>query len=78
MRESSVVAGGELLRLGGTVVKRITLLELGLNDGSGNGRSSFEIEVRAVTAKLTNTRSVSKGQIVTMGKRRTMSKNNMC
>jgi len=40
------------LRLGQVVIKRVTVVELGVNNGSGNGGSCFGIEVWTDTAKL--------------------------
>jgi len=42
------------LRLGQVVIKRVTVVELGVNNGSGDGGSCFGIEVRTDTAKLTD------------------------
>jgi len=42
------------MRLGNVLVKRITVIEFGVNDGGGNGRGCFGIEVRADTWELTN------------------------
>ena len=44
------------LRLGQVVIKRVAVVELGVNNGSGDGGSCFGIEVWMDTAKLTNTR----------------------
>ena len=43
------------LTLGQVVIKRVAVVELGVNSGSGNGGSCFGIEVWTDTAKLTNT-----------------------
>jgi len=43
-----------LLRLGQVVIKRVTVVELGVNNGSGDGGSCFGIEVWTDTVKLTN------------------------
>ena len=40
------------LRLGQVVIKRVAVVELGVNNGSGEGGSRFGIEVRTDTAKL--------------------------
>ena len=42
------------LRLGQVVIKRVAVVKLGENNGSGDGGSCFGIEVWAYTAKLTN------------------------
>ena len=42
------------LRLGQVVIKRVAVVELGLNSGSGDGGGCFGIEVWTDTAKLTN------------------------
>jgi len=42
------------LRLGQIVIKRLAVVKLGVNSGSGNGGSCFGIEVWTDTAKLTN------------------------
>jgi len=42
------------LRLGQVVIKRGTVVKLGVNNGSGDGGSCFSMEVWADTAKLTN------------------------
>ena len=42
------------LRLGQVVIKRVAVVELGVNNGSGDGGSCFGIEVLTDTAKLTN------------------------
>jgi len=41
------------LKLGQVVIKRVAVVELGVNNGSGDGGSCFGIEVWADTAKLT-------------------------
>ena len=43
------------LRLGQVVIKRVAVVELGVNNGSGDGGSRFGIEVWTNTAKLANT-----------------------
>jgi len=43
------------LRLGQVVIKRVAVLELGMNNGSGDGGSCFGIDVWRDTAKLTDT-----------------------
>jgi len=40
------------LRLGQVVIKRVAVVELGVNNGIGEGGSRFGIEVRTDTAKL--------------------------
>ena len=40
------------LRLGQFVIKRVAVVELGLNNGSGDGGCCFGIEVWTDTAKL--------------------------
>jgi len=52
-REFGSVGGGlfETLKV---VVKRIMVIEFGVNDGGGNGRGCFAIEVRDNAAELTN------------------------
>ena len=40
------------LTLGQVVIKRVAVVELGVNNGSGNGGSCFGIEVWTDTAKL--------------------------
>ena len=42
------------LRLEQVVIKRVAVVELGVNNGSGNGGSCFGIEVWTDTAKLTD------------------------
>ena len=42
------------LKLGQVVITRVTVVELGVNNGSGNGGSCFGIEVWTDTAKLTD------------------------
>ena len=42
------------LRLEQVVIKRVAVVNLGLNNGSDNGGSCFGIEVWTNTAKLTN------------------------
>ena len=42
------------LRLGQAVIKRVAVVKLGMNNGSGDGGSCFGIEVWTDTAKLTN------------------------
>ena len=42
------------LRLGQVVIKRVAVVELGVNNGSGNGGRCFGIEVWTDTAKLTD------------------------
>ena len=42
------------LRLGQVVIKRVAVVELGVNNGSGDGGSRFGIEVWTDTAKLAN------------------------
>ena len=42
------------LRLGQVVTKRVAVVKLGVNNGSGDGGGCFGIEVRTDTAKLTN------------------------
>jgi len=42
------------LRLGQVVIKRVAVVELGVNNGSGNGGRCFRIEVWTDTAKLTD------------------------
>ena len=42
------------LRLGQAVIKRVAVVELGVNNESGNGGSCFGIEVWTDTAKLTD------------------------
>jgi len=42
------------LRLGQVVIKRVAVVKLGVNNGSGDGGSCFGIEVRTDTAKLAN------------------------
>ena len=40
------------MRLGQVVIKRVTVVELGVNSGSGDGGSCFGIEVWTDTVKL--------------------------
>ena len=54
MRESSGSVGPGDLRLGQVVIKRVAVVELGVNNGSGNGGSCFDIVVWTDTAKLTD------------------------
>ena len=42
------------LRLGQVVIKRVTVVKFGVNNGTGNGGSCFEIEVWTDTEKLMN------------------------
>jgi len=42
------------LTLGQVVIKRVSVVELGVNNGSGDGGSCFGIEVWTDTAKLTD------------------------
>jgi len=42
------------LRLGQVVIKRVAVIKLRVNSGSGDGGSCFGIEVWTDTAKLTN------------------------
>jgi len=42
------------LRFGQIVIKRVAVVELGVNNGSGDGGSCFGIEVWTDTAKLTD------------------------
>ena len=42
------------LKLGQVVIKRVAVVELGVNNGSGDGGSCFGIEVWTDTAKLTD------------------------
>ena len=42
------------LTLGQVVIKRVAVVELGVNNGSGDGGDCFDIEVWTDTAKLTD------------------------
>ena len=42
------------LKLGQVVIERVAVVELGVNNGSGDGGSCFGIEVWRDTAKLTD------------------------
>ena len=42
------------LRLRQVVIKRVAVVKLGVNNGSGDGESCFVIEVWSDTAKLTD------------------------
>jgi len=42
------------LRLGQVVIKKVAVVKLGMNNGSGDGGSCFGIEVWTDTAKLAN------------------------
>ena len=42
------------LKLGQVVIKRVAVIELGVNSGSGDGGSCFGIEIRTDTVKLTD------------------------
>ena len=42
------------LRLGQVVIKRVAVVKLGVNNGSGDGGSCFGIKVWTDTAKLAN------------------------
>ena len=42
------------LKLGQVVIKRVAVVELGVNNGSGDGGGCFGIEVWTDTAKLTD------------------------
>ena len=54
LRESSGFVGAGGLRLGQVVIKRVAVVKLGVNNGSGDGGSCFGIEIWTDTAKLTN------------------------
>ena len=54
LRESSGFVGAGDLRLGQVVIKRVAVVKLGVNNGSGDGGSCFGIEIWTDTAKLTN------------------------
>jgi len=43
-----------VMRLGQVVIKRVAVVKLGVNNGSGDGGSCFGIEVWTDTAKLVN------------------------
>ena len=43
------------LRLGQVVIKRVAVVKLGVNNGSGDGGRCFGIDVWTDTAKLANT-----------------------
>ena len=42
------------MRLWQIVVKRVTALKFGVDDGGGNGRGCFEVKVRTDAMKLTD------------------------
>ena len=42
------------LKVGQVVIKSVAVVELGMNNGSGDGRGCFGIEVWTDTAKLTD------------------------
>jgi len=42
------------LRLGKIIVKRVTIVKFGVDDGGGNGRGCFEVKVRTDATKLTD------------------------
>ena len=42
------------LRLGQVVIKRVAVVELGVNNGSGDGGGCFGVEVWTDTVKLAN------------------------
>ena len=42
------------LKLGQVVINRVAIVELGVNNGNGDGGKCFGIEVWTDTAKLTN------------------------
>jgi len=44
----------DYLRLWYIVVKRVTVVKLGVDDGGGNGRCCFEVKVRTDATKLTD------------------------
>ena len=50
---SGSVEAGELT-LGQVVIKKVAVVELGVNNGSGDGGGCFGIEVRTDTANLTD------------------------
>jgi len=52
-RDLDLLEPGDL-RLGQVVIKRVAVVKLGVNNGSGNGGSCFGIEVWTDTAKLAN------------------------
>ena len=52
-RVRDVLEPGDL-RLGQVVIKRVAVVKLGVNNGSGDGGSCFGIEVWTDTVKLTN------------------------
>ena len=54
MQESSGLLEPGDLRLGQVVIKRVAVVKLGANSGSGDGGSCFCIDVWTDTAKLTN------------------------
>ena len=54
MQESSGSVEAGDLTLGQVVIKRVAVVKLGVNSGSGDGGSCFGIEVWTDTAKLTN------------------------
>ena len=53
-QESSDLLEPGDLRLGQVVIKRVAVVKLGVNNGSGDGGSCFGTEVWTNTAKLTN------------------------
>jgi len=52
VQESSGSVGAGDLKLGQVVIKRVAMVELGVNNGSGDGGSCFGIEVWTDTALL--------------------------
>ena len=54
MRVLDLLEPGDL-RFGQVVIKRVAVVKLGVNSGSGDGGSCFGIEVWTDTAKLANT-----------------------
>ena len=54
MQESSDLLEPGDLRLGQVVIKRVAVVKLGVNNGSGDGGICFGIEVWTDTAKLMN------------------------
>jgi len=50
-RDLDLLEPGDL-KLGQVVIKRVAVVELGVNNGSGNGGSCFGIQVWTDTAKL--------------------------
>jgi len=52
------------------VIKRVAVVKLGVNNGSGDGGSSFGIEIWTDTTKLTNMVIARFGDIIRSGQKK--------